>query len=143
MKDNERTQRTLQSLREAGFTAEKVEYWQSAGMVIAKGMDWWKTAPKHRRGSPGVRKDLFGFGDIECMREGWGIGLVQSTSKNERSQHRRDILSNKKALKWLQCGGRILLFSWSLEPQKEGSKRKVWTSRLEEITLSAFNDGPF
>lgn len=143
MKNNERTQRTLEELRQAGFTAEKCEHFQFSGKVIAKGMDWWNNQPKHRRGSPGVRQDVFGFGDIICMREGWGIGLVQCTSKKQRTAHKAAILANKNALKWLQSNGRILLFCWSQEAKKARGAKIFWTSHLEELTLDAFNDGPF
>jgi len=142
MKDNERTQKTLSHLRNCGFRAQKVEYWQWYALVIDEGRKAWS---QHKNGMPGVRKDLFQFIDIIAMREDYGIVGVQSTSKGSRYAHRAGIFANEDAIIWLRSKGRILLYCWSQEQKNPTGPKIFWTPHVEEITLSMIrlNEGPF
>ena len=79
-----------------------------------------------------------------AMRKSTGIIGVQSTSAAQHTEHRRKILNTENARLWLECGGRIALWSWKKKPliRKDGTEGKAmrWFARQEEIRLSMFKD---
>jgi hypothetical protein len=90
----------------------------------------------------GFRRDMFMFADLIAMRKGVGIVAVQVTGQTGHSAHKRKILNTEDARYWLECGGRIALWSWKkvAKRKKDGSpgKQMVWKPRQEEIKLSMF-----
>lgn len=91
----------------------------------------------------GFRRDMFMFADLVAMRKGVGIVAVQVTGQTGHSEHKRKIINTEDARYWLECKGRIVLWSWKKVPfiKKDGSegKKMLWKPRQEEITLSMFN----
>jgi hypothetical protein len=111
------TQRSLKLLRDEGWTVSVVEYWQAV--------------PGHPGG--GVRKDLFGFGDLLALREGDKPLIVQTTSGANLAARRDKIDASDAAKLWLTCGGRIEIHGWrKLKPR--GQKVAKWAGKREEYT---------
>ena len=112
------TSRTLEYLRSMGWVCDKVEQWNPYA------------------GRFGTRKDMFGFADIVALGEGTIIS-IQSCGQ-AFSEHDRKILDSSHALKWLQCGGRILLIGWRKILKTRGGKLKVWSPRIKEYQIEDF-----
>lgn len=81
------------------------------------------------------RIDLFGCIDIVAITAG-GITGVQCTSGDHHGDRRAKMLAEPKMLLWVKSGGLLWLFSWSQKGPR--GKRKLWTPRIEEITLEMF-----
>ena len=97
------TQRSTKYLRDQGFIVAKVEKWNQYAMV---------------------RQDVFGFGDLLIAKEGYGIALVQTTSRsnlNARMVKAREIPEFDL---WLRAGGKVLFHGWSRRGPR--GKRKTW-----------------
>ncbi len=78
-----------------------------------------------------TRHDLFGFIDLIVLADGELIG-VQATSASNHAARRTKILASPYLGPWLDCGGKVEVWSWG----KKGAagKRKLWTLRRERIT---------
>ena len=116
------TSRTLNYIREQGWVADKVEQWnQYAGKF-------------------GQRKDMFGFADIVAMGEN-SIIAIQSCGQ-AFSEHDRKILQDEfvapNALKWIECGGRLILIGWRKIKLKRGGKAMRWSPRIKEYKKDDF-----
>lgn len=109
------TQRTLKRMRDNGRTCAIVEKWNM-----------------HAR----IRQDMFGWCDIVALDQQRGIVGVQCCAGASFAARRAKILGECRELasKWLQCGGRIELWAW--RKVGERGKRKLWSPRVEEITLA-------
>jgi hypothetical protein len=84
------TQKSLNVMRERGFTCEIVERWNP----YAK-----------------IRQDLFGFIDLLCVsRE--GVVAVQTTSSSSMSARRTKIANHEHIGAVREAGVRILLHGW-------------------------------
>lgn len=116
------TSRTFEYLRSQGWDADKVEQFNAYA------------------GKFGQRKDMFGFGDIVAMGEN-SIIAVQSCGQ-AFSAHHKKITEDEKvaplALKWLQCGGRIMLIGWRKVKLKRGGKAMRWQPRIKEYSIGDF-----
>ena len=116
------TSRTLRYIREQGWDAEKVEFWNP----------YSKT-----------RKDLFGIIDIVALTEHRIMG-IQSTGQ-AFAEHDRKILESEMAPKWLEKGGALMLIGWTKKKRKldKGwSKAMYWNPRIKYYTLDDFtNEG--
>tara|TARA_R100000306_G_C4380997_1_gene144346 strand:+ start:6862 stop:7236 length:375 start_codon:yes stop_codon:yes gene_type:complete len=108
--------RTLAELRKQGISACVVERW---------------IAPARRR------VDMFGFADLVALPNG-GITAIQVTSGSNHASHRTKITGCPDALKWLDLGGLIELWSWRKLKVKRGGKAVRWTPRIEAITKGDF-----
>jgi hypothetical protein len=109
-------QQSLKMLREAGWTAEITEHWNSFG---------------------GVKVDFANFADIIFFKPGGGIHACQVTNRGEIRAHIRKILAEPRALIFIQSGGRILLHGWRHRAEP-GKKRKKWDCKGIEITERHF-----
>lgn len=116
------TQRTLRECRERGYICDKAEKFNAFA------------------GPFGIRQDLFGFIDIIYLDPQKGIVAIQSTGPSGHNQHRKKILENEFALEWLKCDGKIELWSWHKLLKKRGGKLRVWSPRIEEITLKNYGN---
>ncbi len=100
-------QRTLKRLKEQGYTAEKVERWNS----FAK-----------------RRQDLFGFGDILII--GHPPCIIQVCTMSSRAAHIKKILANENAKEWLARYNLIEVWSWRKlkVKKKDGTigKKETW-----------------
>jgi hypothetical protein len=116
------TSRTLEYIRSQGWIADKVEQFNRYA------------------GEFGKRKDMFGFADIVAMGEG-KIIAIQSCGQ-AFSEHERKILDDEevaaKALKWMECGGRLLLIGWRKLKLHKGGKAMRWTPRIREFQREDF-----
>ncbi len=109
-------QQSLKMLREAGWTAEITEHWNSFG---------------------GVKVDFANFADIIFFKAGHGRHACQVTTRGEIRPHIKKILAEPRALIWILSGGRILLHGWN-HKAPPGKKRKIWTCKGIEITERHF-----
>ena len=91
----------------------------------------------------GFRRDMFNFADLVAMKHKIGIVAVQVTGQTGHSEHKRKILNTEDARYWLECGGRIMLWSWKKVPfvKKDGTTGKSlrWKPRMEEIKIEMFD----
>lgn len=110
------TQRSLAHIRKIGYCAQVVEHWNPFA---------------HRR------IDLFGVIDIVVLdcKDHKLLG-VQTCSGCDHAKRRSKALDEPRLPLWLLCGGRFEIWSWS----KLGArgKRKLWSVRIEAITLENF-----
>lgn len=116
------TQKTLKAMRERGRYVWKVEHWNP-----------------YARGGQGVREDCFGFMDILAIDSNEGIIAVQSTGPSGHSDHKKKILRNDYALRWVHHA-KIELWSWRKLLVKRGGKLRTWQPRCEVLTLEIFED---
>ena len=109
------TQRTLKRFRAAGYHCEVVERWCQFS----------------RR-----RKDLFGFIDILCLKQGRIVG-VQATSGSNTSARVKKINEEPNAQKFLDAGGIVLVVGWRplVARKKDGTKsrRPRWACKVQRI----------
>ena len=119
------TSRTLEYLRSQGWMADKVEQFNAYA------------------GKFGQRKDMFGFGDVVALGEN-SIIAIQSCGQ-AFSEHNKKITEDEfvapNALKWLECGGRLILIGWRKVKLKRGGKAMRWQPRIKEYSLEDFKDG--
>jgi hypothetical protein len=117
------TQRTLARLKAEGMTAGSVEKFNRFG------------------GPFGIRQDLFGFLDLIALdpKTLTTIG-IQVTGQHGHADHRRKIIEDcgARAVLWLKCGNRLILWSWRKLKVKRGGKQRKWEPRIEELTLDSF-----
>ncbi len=112
------TSRTLEYLRSQGWIVDRVEIYNPYA------------------GKFGQRKDMFNFADLVAMGEN-SIIAIQSCGQNF-AEHHRKIIENEKALKWLECGGRLLLIGWRKKKIKRGGKVRRWMPRIKEYEREDF-----
>lgn len=116
------TSRTLEYLRSQGWLADKVEQFNAYA------------------GKFGQRRDMFGFGDIVALGEN-SIIAVQSCGQ-AFAEHDRKITQDEtvapKALKWIECGGKIMLIGWRKVKLKRGGKAMRWQPRIKEYAREDF-----
>ena len=112
------TQRTLEYIREQGYTCGIVERF----LCYA--------------GKFGKRVDLFGIIDIIAIKEHEMLG-VQSCGQ-AFSEHDKKILESESSKEWLQAGGKLTLIGWRKLKVKRGGKAMRWQPRIKEYTLEDF-----
>lgn len=113
-------QRSMKHLKREGWTVADVEKW----------------IPPRGEMKFGVRKDVWGFGDILACRGGDGsklakmTALVQTFPLARWNDHVVKIAGLREAGDWKAAGNLILLHGWALKP-KDGVRgaKKVWTLR--------------
>lgn len=98
------TQRSKAHAQSLGYTVAIVERWNP----FAK-----------------VRQDLFGFGDLLCMKQGEPLLLVQTTSTGNMASRIKKIEGLEASKVWLSTGNKIEVWGWAKRGDK--GKRKVWT----------------
>lgn len=109
------TSRTLQECRRLGWIAQVVE---------------------HRVPRLWITRDLFGVIDVVALTDTGEILGIQACVGASHAARRDKILAELRALRWLECRGRLEVWSWT----KQGAvgKRKRWTLRDEKITAEMF-----
>ena len=107
------TKRTLDYLKEKGYTCTITERWNA----FAK-----------------IRQDLFGFIDIVALGN-FSILGIQCTSGDHVAERVAKIKGLKEAVDWKLNTGRILVVGW----RKVGArgKRKTWEPRIVELHYKA------
>lgn len=86
------TQLTLRKLREDGYIAQVVEYWNP-----------------HAK----IRQDLFGVIDVLAAHPSEGILGVQATSDSHHAARRMKAQESEHLPTWIQAGGRFEVWSWA------------------------------
>jgi hypothetical protein len=111
------TARTLAYYRKQGFSASVVEKW----------------LPPRGTMKFGRRIDVWGFGDVLVCLPGWGVALIQCTSRSggNYAAHKAKILAIPELSQWKQSGGRVVLVGWGKRGPR--GKRKLWQIREEEL----------
>ncbi len=112
------TSRTLEYIRSQGWVADKVEQFNPYA------------------GKFGIRKDAFGILDIIALGERKIIG-IQSCGQSF-FEHNKKMLESPMSLKWLECGGRLILIGWRKIRLHRGGKAMRWSPRIREYTLDDF-----
>ena len=100
------TSRSLDKLRKEGWLADVVEKW----------------VPQAR-----VRKDLFGFIDILCLKDGVILG-VQATSGSNLSARVKKITEHENIAEVRKAGIRIEVWGW-----RKNAKGR-WMCRIEDVS---------
>ena len=105
------------------------------------GRHYWKVEVwnQYAENGRGIMQDCFGFIDYLVIDPNNGVIAVQSTSAACRAEHRRKILRNVYAQRWVNFS-KIEMWTWRKSPQVRGSKRLVWKPTVEEITLDMFKE---
>lgn len=110
------TSRTLRYIREQGWDADKVEQFNPYA------------------GRFGMRKDLFGIIDIVALTEK-GIMGIQSCGQ-AFAEHNRKIFENPMSVRWLKCGGALMLIGWRKIKLHRGAKAMRWSPRIAVYHVS-------
>lgn len=119
MSETSPTQRSLKSLREAGWTVAKVEYWNS---FCKRRVDVWK------------------FGDLLACKPNERPTLIQTTSGDNVSHRIQKAKENAGPLvAWLLSGGRLVVHGWA----KRGGRgeAKHWTLREVNLSVADLTEG--
>lgn len=103
------TARSLQHLKELGYTAKVVERWNSFSRT---------------------RKDLFGA-DILCLKAGEKVLAIQATTGSNHSARRVKLEASGFIPLWTQSGAVLEIWSWKKAGPRGG--RKLWTLRRETL----------
>ncbi len=106
------TQLSLKRLRESGWDAFVVEYWD------------------HRAKQ---RRDFLGFADIFATKPGGKPLLVQTTTSSNMAARRKKILASATALGCLLSGCRIQVHGWAKNLVKRGGKQRKWVCNEREM----------
>lgn len=117
-------QRSLKHLREQGWQCAPVERWIPYPKDIAA-----------KLGMPGIRVDVWGFGDILACRylppDPSSIALFQTTDITSLAKHRNKAANLVELRRWKEAGGLAFLHAWAKRGPR--GKRKTW--KLTEIRL--------
>lgn len=105
------TARSLERLRELGYTAKVVEHWNP----YAK-----------------IRQDLFGV-DILALKPGEPVLVVQATTGNNHASRRTKLQEAGFDTLWASAGATLEVWSWSKQGLR--GQRKVWTVRREALSV--------
>jgi hypothetical protein len=117
-------ERSLEEARQRGWTPIISEAWKPAGprCVLCGTASRW------------VRKDFLGFADIVALPV---LAAIQTTTSTNLAARRTKILHEcaVTAWKWLDAGGRILIWTWGEYVTPINGKH--WRPTEEEITKTA------
>ena len=108
----------MEVIRAAGWDAWKLEYWNQWGHILV---------------------DAFNFIDVLAVTDD-DIVAIQITGPSGHAAHKRKILGNQYAARWVRTGNRIQLRSWRKLVIKRGKKARRWTERIEDITPQMFEE---
>ena len=114
------TQRSLKMLRDEGWIVSVTEHW----LVI----------PGHPGG--GIRKDLFGFGDLLALKDGEPPMIVQTTSGANTAARLTKIRGLPEASLAVRCGFIVRVHGWRqliVGRTKEGKAKRAWVCKEEDF----------
>lgn len=101
-------------------TQRSKHYAESLGYTVAIVEKW----NMHAR----IRQDLYGFGDLLCMKEGSVLILIQATSTGNMSSRIKKINTLPAAWTWITTGNRLEVWGWS-KKGKAGTRKKYELKR--------------
>lgn len=99
------TQRTLAECRKRDWTVQVVERFNP-----------------HAR----VRVDLFGVLDLVALTADSAILGIQACAAASASARRAKIDDEPRARRWIECGGRLEVWSWGKRSSAGRGSRKTW-----------------
>ena len=105
------TAKSLELLRELGYTAKVVEHWNP----YAK-----------------IRQDLFGV-DILALKPGEPVLVVQATTGSNHAARRTKLDGAGFTALWEGAGAQLEVWSWTKQGPK--GQRKTWTVRREVLSV--------
>lgn len=111
------TSRTLERLREDGWTADVVERFNSFTKR---------------------RNDFMGFADIVCCHPEHGTIAIQATSGSNVSARLAKLKAEPRVAVWLLAGHghhAVEVWGWDLKPLRRGAKAKRWQVRRVQVTF--------
>lgn len=111
-------------------TARTKRYLEAQGCIVEI-VERWIPIPKHPGG--GIRRDLFDCIDILCV-QGSKLVAIQSTSGSNHNARVLKAIASEKLARYLGTGNVFEVWSWSKKGPR--GKRKVWTPRVEQLTLN-------
>jgi hypothetical protein len=100
---NSPTQRSKAYAKDLGYEVAIVEKWNA----------WAK-----------VRQDLFGFGDLLCMKRNEPLLLIQTTTTANMAARWHKIKSSPLSAHWLSTGNKLEIWGWSKRGPR--GQRKCW-----------------
>jgi hypothetical protein len=127
----EPTQRTLEKLKEDGYTATVAEYWQpsqAAREVVAaaqsgSGMRLRKAVESLEKWGPGVRRDLFGFVDVLAVGKVLPLGVQCTTAANVSARVNKILTECREdAAAWL-VSAQLEVWGWHTEKRCSATTR--------------------
>lgn len=79
-----------------------------------------------------IRQDLFGFGDLLCLKEGNCLLLIQTTTTGNMPSRIEKIKGIPASWKWITSGNRLEVWGWALRGKK--GKRKKYELKRHIVT---------
>jgi len=112
------TQKSLELLREQGYTVYITEHWNAYARV---------------------RKDLYSFIDIVGLHPiETGVLGVQTTTSTNMSARVKKAEGLPAYWLWLSCGNDVEFHGWSKLLKKRGGKLRVWKPRVIRVSFKEF-----
>lgn len=108
------TARTLQKLRQEGYTSQVVEKWN---------------AHAH------IRQDLFGCIDVLAVHSEQGTMGVQACAGSSLAARIAKSCAEPRLVTWLQAGNRFECWGWRKLKVKRGGKAVRWEVRRVNVRL--------
>lgn len=105
------TQRSIAHAKKLGFQVAVVEHYNP----------WAR-----------VHQDLFGFGDLLCMKHGEPLLLVQTTTTSNMRSRIVKIAALQASETWVSTGNKIAVWGWA---KRGKGKRKTWTLKAMNYPL--------
>ena len=115
------TQRSIAHCKALGQTVAIVEHWNPHAHI---------------------RQDLFGCIDLLVLDDQQGPIGVQACASASHAARRTKSINEPRLRHWLASGARFQVWSWGkrVRLDKRGTKRKLWTLRVEHIFLNDLPD---
>ena len=115
------TARSLDLLREMGYTAEVVERWVPGAKI---------------------RRDLFGFADVLGCHAKFGVLAIQCTTGDHAAARTSKAMDEARLLTWLKAGAKFEVWGWALRGAR--GKRKLWvlSRRIAHLDSGAVKFSP-
>lgn len=80
-----------------------------------------------------IRKDLFGFIDILCVKDGQTLA-VQTTSDSNVSARVRKITESEFLPEVRKAGWLVHVHGWRKAPKVKGGKAQIWKQRVVDLS---------
>lgn len=81
------------------------------------------------------RQDLFGIGDLLCMKQGCPVLMIQTTTGAHAAERVQKALESSNLALWMSTGNLFEVWSW--DKQGGRGERKLWT-----LKRRGFLEGP-
>lgn len=115
--------------------ARTMKWCRNRGWPIVGSVERWIPYPKREDGGgpPGIRKDLFGFIDVECLDDEDGVLGIQCCAASGAAAHRTKALALDELYEWLKRGNRFEIHGWRKADPK--ADRSAWVVNRWEAVI--------